>query len=414
MQPLYVPVVFTFSFTSSYRKGGFGQRQGQTDDTLSAPTNNRGRGLPSNSARSTNGSTSPQRSNTNDFATPISVISSALPDNAPEDSQLTEVPRVPPFSHPSDMSNSPFSFLHRNNPRSDNHYVSSTSVPNTHYYASSFDNPRSDDTVGLEEAYQESSSMDIVNHAYEGTNDNEDVNVYHYASSSEIPMVASSVATNPEEAYQERSTMDLADHTYEGTSGDKEQSKAAIKDRFCRGFSMTTRPLPHRPSSANCNDGPTLPPRKSSRRSKNAIHAIASLRQRKCTKDSENNNNLVGACLSDSNIIHDLPKKHATSNKQKGPIETPLYHTLEDDERPRICLNHNNLETHTLTRPPQDPFYHCLENDNQGPYSGDNHLAYGVSVTSSTNAQDSTDSTDSVRMINNILYVPMPTCSKKH
>ena len=123
----------------------------------------------------------------------MSVISSALPDNTPEHSQPTEVPRVQPFSLPSNTSNSPFSFLHRNNPRSDNHYVSSTSVPNPYYYASSFDNPRSGDTVRLEEAYQEPSSMDIANHAYEGTTDGEgqsnetleDVNVYHYASSSE-------------------------------------------------------------------------------------------------------------------------------------------------------------------------------------------------------------------------------------
>ena len=41
-----------------------------------------------------------------------------------------------------------------------------------------------------------------------------------------IPMVAtSSVATNREEAYQEPSTMDMADHAYEGTSDDQEQSK---------------------------------------------------------------------------------------------------------------------------------------------------------------------------------------------
>eukprot|EP00057_Strongylocentrotus_purpuratus_P010988 XP_011665462.1 PREDICTED: uncharacterized protein LOC105438842 isoform X2 [Strongylocentrotus purpuratus] len=399
------------------RKGEFGQRQGQTDDTLSTPTNNRGRGFPSNSASFPGGSTSPPRPNTNDSSTPISVIASALPDNTPEDSQPTEAPRVPPFSRPSNTSNRPFSFLHHNNPRSDNHYVSSTSVPSQYYYASSLDNPRSGDTVRLEEAYQEPSSMDIANHAYEGTTDNEDVNVYHYASSSEFPMVVSTGATNPEKAYEESFNMDMAEHAYEGTSDDLEQSRTTIEDRFCRGFSMKSRPLPHRPSSANCKEGPTLPPRKSSRSSKNAIHAIASLRQRKCVMHNENNNILLGACSSDSKVIHDLPKKHATSNKRKGKTETPLYHTLEDNEQPKRCLQHDNKESPPLRRPQGgtlDPFYHCLEKDNQGSYSGDNHLAYGVPVTSSTNAQDSTDSTDSVRMINNILYVPMPTCSKTH
>ena len=177
---------------------------------------------------------------------------------------------------------------------------------------------------------------------------------------------------------------------------------------------MTSRPLPHRPSSANCKEGPTLPPRKSSRRSKNVIHEFAPLRQRKCTKDIENNNNLVGACSSDSKVIHDLPKKNATSNKRKGQIETPLYHTLEDDEQPRTRLQHDNQESPTLTRPQGDtldPFYHCLENDNQEATLETTTLRMVYQLVS-TNTQDSTDLTDSVRMIDNILYVPMPSCSK--
>lgn len=148
------------------------------------------------------------------------MIPFVLPENTPDDSQPTWAPHVSPFSRLSDTSNSPFSFLHQNNPRSDNPYVSSTSVPNPCYYASSFDYPRSGDTVRLQEAYQEPSSMDIANHAYEGTTDYEgqssvtlkDVNPYHYASSSGFPMVVSSVATSREEAYQEPSTMDTADH----------------------------------------------------------------------------------------------------------------------------------------------------------------------------------------------------------
>lgn len=263
--------------------------------------------------------------------------------------------------------------------------------------------------------------MDIANHAYEVTTDVEgqsnvtleDVNLYHYAFSSEFPMVLSTGATNPEKAYEESFNIDMAEHAYEGTSDDLEQSRTTIEDRFCRGFSMKSRPLPHRPSSANCKEGPTLPPRKSSRSSKNAIHEFAPLRQRKSTKDIENNNNLVGACSSDSKVIHDLPKKHATSKRRKGQIETTLYHTLEDNEQPERRLQHDNQESPPLRRPQGgtlDPFYHCLENDNQGPYSGDNHLAYGVQI--STNTQDNTDFANPVRMIDNILYVPMPSCSK--
>nr|XP_054772097.1 uncharacterized protein LOC129280034 [Lytechinus pictus] len=290
------------------------------------------------------------------------------------------------------MSSHIFRLPHQNYPRSNNQYVSSPSAPIPHYYASSSDY-RSDDTVRLEAAYQEPTSVEIYNHAYEGTTDDvqtnimlENVNSYHYISSS--MEIGSGSATSYEGAYQVPSAVDMVDHDYQGTSDEQEQSKAVLSG----GISMEFRPLPHRPSSANCNEGPTLPPRKSSRGPKHFL-----VNQRDSNIDPENNN-FPRAFSVDSKGLHHIPKKHEQEKEGMGQDMTPFYHTLEKYELPR-----------------------SLGQDNQGPYLGDGHLAHNAPI--NTNSQGNTirsrvygntDLTDTDRMIDNVLYVPMTSCQKKY
>ncbi|XP_041453443.1 uncharacterized protein LOC121406499 [Lytechinus variegatus] len=364
----------------------FQQSKGHTDTTHSTLTTHPGTGAPSVSARNTDdsnrsnaarSSNSPPNPSTNHSTTPRVVIPFAVPANTPEQPLQTQGPPFPQHNTSSHM----FRLPHENDPRSCNHYVSCPSAPNPHYYASSSDNPRSDDTVRLEAAYQEPNSVEIYNHAYEGTTDDvqsnimlENVNSYHCISSS--MEIGSGRATSYEEAYQVPSAVVVTDHDYQGKSDEQKQSKAVLSG----GISMEFRPLPHRPSSANCNEGPTLPPRKSSRGQKHFL-----LKQRNSNIDKENNN-FPGACSVDSKGLRHIPKKREQEKKEIDKDMTPFYHTLEKDE---------------LTR--------SLGEDNQGPISTNSQ---GNTIRSRVHGNTDLINTD--RMIDNVLYVPMTSCQKKY
>ncbi|XP_041468107.1 uncharacterized protein LOC121418346 isoform X2 [Lytechinus variegatus] len=378
------------------------RRESEADSPISTSTHDRG-GTSAISGRITGGSTrqnavgsidrSPS-SNINPTITTIAlsnVTQFAVPENTSEPLHTD----APPFLRltGSNASSQTLPSLHQNNQRSINHYVSSPSAPNPYHYASSPDN--SVDFVRLEAAYQEPSSVEIYNNAYEGTTDDvhsnimlENVNPYHYATSSAKMEVGGGSTLSYEEAYQVPSAIEMANHEYEGTFDDHEHSTAVLSG----GISMAYRPLPHRPSSANCNEGPTLPPRKSSR---GPTHFP--MKQRESTMDTVNNN-FPQACSLVSKGLRHIPKKHQQEKEGMGQDMTPFYHTLEKDERAR-----------------------SLGQDNQGLYLGEGHLPHSAPI--STNSQGNTirsrvhgntDLTDTDRMIDNVLYVPMTSCQKKY